>query len=467
MSSQLFAGVARCDITPPVGIAHGNWSAQVHERAEGVDLPLYCTALAVSDGTEEIILAEWELLYPPDGDWLQQIRDRITALTGVPGSHIRVSSTHTHSGPNLKRPWFDAGSEMIEPYVAGLTDKLAGVCWTAHRSLQPVRIAGGKGRCAVNSNRRRPLEPGRLMLAPNPSGFSDHEVGVIRIDALDGRPVAILVNFAAHPTILAWDNRLISPDYPGTLRRTVESVTGGTCLVLQGAAGNQNTLRDYSCRAEDARWVGKQVGLEAARVAELIETQPTTLEIARYVESSWTMGVAERVPTAPVNQMVRCISRQIPLPVWSREPVMDTEVTHLEELKMNLAKLRGAGAPEAEVREANRLARRATLDLRIAQQRSQGGHLTIEFHAMRLGPVALVGLPIEPFAEIGAQVKAQSPFPATFFSGYSNGVHHYMPVSSAYEEGGYEVWMTPFAPEAAGITVEKSLELLRELRDAA
>jgi hypothetical protein len=88
MSSQLFAGVARCDITPPVGIAHGNWSAQVHERAEGVDLPLCCTALAVSDGMEEIILAEWELLYPPDGDWLQQIRDRITGLTGVPGSHI-------------------------------------------------------------------------------------------------------------------------------------------------------------------------------------------------------------------------------------------------------------------------------------------------------------------------------------------------------------------------------------------
>ena len=57
--------------------------------------------------------------------------------------------------------------------------------------------------------------------------------------------------------------------------------------------------------------------------------------------------------------------------------------------------------------------------------------------------------------------------PTTFFSGYSNGVHNYMPVSSAYEEGGYEVWMTPFAPEAAGITVEKSLELLRELRDAA
>src|SRR5262249_16807478 len=198
----------------------------------------------VSDGVEEILLAEWELLYPPEGEWLAQIRSRVTGLTGVPGTHIRVSSTHTHSGPNLKRPWFDAGSEMIAPYAASLTEKIAGACWEAHRSLRPARVAGGKGCCAVNCNRRRPLEPSKLMLAPNPEGLADPEVGIIRIDDEDSRPIAILVNYAAHPTILAWDNRLISPDYPGTVRRTVESITGGVCLFLQGAAGNLNTLRD-------------------------------------------------------------------------------------------------------------------------------------------------------------------------------------------------------------------------------
>src|SRR5262249_33448282 len=107
MPSQFLAGGARCDITPPIGITHAKWHAQVRERAEAVALPLCCTALAASDGTEEIILAEWELLYPPEGEWLDQIRARVTELTGVPGSHIRCSSTHTHSGPNLKRPWFD------------------------------------------------------------------------------------------------------------------------------------------------------------------------------------------------------------------------------------------------------------------------------------------------------------------------------------------------------------------------
>ena len=141
----------------------------------------------------------------------------------------------------------------------------------------------------------------------------------------------------------------------------------------------------------------------------------------------------------------------------------EAERAHLEDLKRNLAGLRARGAADAEVREANRLARRATLELRIAEQRSEGGDLNVEFHAIRLGPVALVALPVEPFAEIGAEVKARSPFATTFFSGYSNGVHNYMPVRSAYDEGGYEVWMTPFAPETAAIAVEKSLELLGEL----
>ncbi len=461
--AQLHAGVARCDITPPIGIAHGNWSAQFHERSEGIDLPLMCTALAVADGTEAVIIAEWDLLYPPSGAWLAEARGRICALTGVPDNHIRLSASHTHAGPSLDQPWFEAGAEMISPYVASLTDRLAGVCMAAHRAMRPAFVGSGKGSCAVNANRRRPHQPGRPMLGPDPEGFSDHEVGVIRIDAANGPPIAVLVNYAAHPTILAWDNRLISPDYPGTLRRTVERITGATCLFLQGAAGDQDTLRDYSCKVDDARWIGKQVGIEAARVAELIETRPTRLAIGHFVESSWTMGVAERVPDGEPDGTVRCITQQIELPLWQRHPPTAEELAHLETLKQNLAELRERGAPTDAIREANRLARRATLDLFVAHQRSQGASWTIEVQAIRIGACALVGIPVEPFAAIGAQVKALSPFATTFFSGYTNGVEMYMPTADAYPEG-YEVWMTPFAPEAAGLTVEESLALLSELR---
>ncbi|TMC59376.1 MAG: hypothetical protein E6J26_04005 [Chloroflexi bacterium] len=479
------AGVARSDITPPVGIAHGNWSAQAHERAEGIDLPLTCTALAAGDGHTQVIIAEWELLYPPSGTWLKEIRARIGAATGVPAEHIRLSATHTHAGPSLSRPWFSGGAEMVEPYVAAIGDKLVGTCQAAHRALRPARVAGGKGTCAVNSNRRRPWPAGKakladhpatrshrgdgeplpMLMAPNPDGFVDHEVGVIRIDDLLGRPIAILVNYQAHPTIMAFDNRLISPDYPGTVRRTVEKIAGGACLFLQGAAGNQDTVRDASCRAKDARWIGKQIGLEAARVAEFVETQPTQPQIARLVESSWPMGVVRRVPDGQADGTVRCISRRVPVPLCYREPPSAEEIAQVKLLEQRLAELRAQGAPESQIREANMNVRRAALDLSANQRRSAGQNIDMEFQAIRLGATALIGIPVEPFAEIGVAVKRASPFATPFFGGYTNGVESYMAMPYAFAEGGYEVWMCPFAPEAADITVQESVKLLQQLHE--
>ncbi len=116
-----------------------------------------------------------------------------------------------------------------------------------------------------------------------------------------------------------------------------------------------------------------------------------------------------------------------------------------------------------EIRLANMRVRRATLDLNVRKRRSQGKDILLEFQGIRLGATALVGIPVEPFAEIGAQVKAGSPFATTFFSGYTNGSEGYMAMPYAYDEGGYEVWMTPFAPETPGIVVAESLKLLQEL----
>jgi hypothetical protein len=243
----------------------------------------------------------------------------------------------------------------------------------------------------------------------------------------------------------------------------VESIVGGTCLFLQGAAGNQDTIRDYRCRSEDARWVGKQIGIEAARVASLIETQPMQLDVSKHVESSWTMGVGGSVPIGASDGTVRAISEVVSLPAWDHAPPTQDEIDRVAELENELAALRANGAPDAQIREANMRVRRAALNLSVNKKRSAGETIPMEFQAIRLGNTALVGIPVEPFAEIGVAVKEQSPFATTFFSGYTNGVNFYMPMPYAYEEGGYEVWMSPFAPQAAEMTMNASVRLLEEL----
>jgi hypothetical protein len=128
--------------------------------------------------------------------------------------------------------------------------------------------------------------------------------------------------------------------------------------------------------------------------------------------------------------------------------------------------VRAQGAPEEEVRAANREVRRAELNLFIIRERSKGVRMDLELQAMRVGNVVLLGVPVEPFAELGAEIKRRSPFAVTLFSGYTNGFTGYLPTPEAYQEGGYEVWVTPFSPEAAGILVEKSLETISELHYA-
>ncbi|HEY3229277.1 MAG TPA: hypothetical protein VGJ87_08655, partial [Roseiflexaceae bacterium] len=92
---MLYAGVARTDITPPLGIAHAGWGAQTHQRATGVDLPLWATALALSDGAQTVVIVDVDLIYIWDNE-APAVMQAVASLTGLPQSNIRVSYTHTH-----------------------------------------------------------------------------------------------------------------------------------------------------------------------------------------------------------------------------------------------------------------------------------------------------------------------------------------------------------------------------------
>ena len=111
-------------------------------------------------------------------------------------------------------------------------------------------------------------------------------------------------------------------------------------------------------------------------------------------------------------------------------------------------------------------AKRAKMRADMARELRGQTHLTFEAQVFAIGEkIALAAIPGEPFVEIGLQIKKQSPIEHTLFSGYSNVGWAYIPVPEAYPVGGYEVEITPFRPDAAGIVVAETLSLLEEVSD--
>jgi len=77
---------------------------------------------------------------------------------------------------------------------------------------------------------------------------------------------------------------------------------------------------------------------------------------------------------------------------------------------------------------------------------ARNGSIPIRIQAIRIGDAIFVSMPVEPFAEIASSIKAESSFENLIISGFSNGHNAYLSTTEAYEEGGYEVDVSPFAP---------------------
>lgn len=460
VASQLHAGVARTVITPPVGIAHAGWGAQTHQRAEGVDLDLFATVLVLADGAVQAAIVDVEFC-TVGRDLATAIRTAVADLTGIPVPHVRLSYSHTHSGPMLGPSWMTEGEELIPAYVASLPGRIAGTAWEAKRRLRPARVAAGKGSSDIVVNRRFRLDSGRVVVGRNWPGFADRDVLVVRLDDHDQRPIAAIVHFGCHPTIMGPPNRVVTPDYPGVVRRVVGDALGAPCLFLQGAAGNVHALVDFVGEPVVYRRLGAILGHEAAKVALSLHSRPTQERLVRVVESGAPLAIYADEPAGEPDGTLRAATRPVRLGVKPYPPFAEADAEARRQAA-HLAELRGRVGPD-ELQAAVGVARRARMLADKARLYEGTREIETELHGLRIGPVGLVGFPGEPFSEIGARVKAGSPFRWTLFSGYTNDYLGYVPTREAYAEGGYEVDTTPFLPDAGDRLVEASLALLADL----
>lgn len=461
-SQHLLAGTGRRCINPPPKIAHGGWGAQKHEQAEGIDMDLWVTALALSDGKSTALLLDLDIQILTN-QVADRIREAVSKATGLAIENIHASATHTHSGPVPYKSWIEKGYELVGPWFENVYQWCAEAAKESIANLKPVVARSGRGECFINVNRRCATPSGNRFLGKNKPGPCDHEVIVLKLDSLDGVPLATIVNYACHPTIMGPPNRLITPDYPGAMKRVVESAVGGHCLFLQGAAGDQGPVQGFQGDHKIYRQLGAVLGYEVAKIALSLNSIPSSETFREIIPSGAPLGMYNEkfIETAALPVKTFACEIAVPLREGLPEKIVAAEKLQRWQGKLKAAREHG---DEKAITEAIYMARRADIQLRMADDFGGKTSAGVHTHFICFGDVALVGCNIEPFCEIGLAIKEQSPFPITLVSGYTNGRMAYMATAEEWPKGGYEVENSPFGQSAAETLQTEILRTLHSLR---
>jgi neutral ceramidase len=393
----LRAGAARVAITPPVGVELAGYG---FGPSVGILDDLEAQALVLeSEGTSAAIVTADLLTAGPE--FVANVRARVEATLGIPGSHVLVSASHSHSSPTAMplRQW-----GRVDPaYVRALESRLVGAIAMAQRRAQEARLGLGLGHVDTISENRRAT-----------AGTIDPAVPVLRLDDAAGAPIAVLYNFACHPVSLHSYRNLISPDYPGYARSVIRQVLGPETVVMftLGAAGDINPA-GYVAGATTprrSRQIGAILGCEVARAA-----------LDPAYEDDPPLRVVQTLVDLPVEPLP---------PVAELEPVRDQWAAEAE-------RMQAAGLPWAQVSETQ-IVRDWAADAIEAQRGGQVQRtVPCEVQAIRLGSAALLALPLEVFAETGLAIVDASPAAVTLISTNSNGGVGYLATKDAYGRRDY------------------------------
>jgi hypothetical protein len=451
------------DITPAEFFPLGGMHKVV--VAKEVDMPLQVRILALSDGERTAIIVAIDVIGLTK-ETIGVLRDAIAdTCPSVPSDAILFACSHTHSAPLTT---FFAGNMANRPFLDFLRDKVAKAVRAAVDKLQPATLSYASAQAPGLTFNRRPIyatDHGEQVGTHGPTKVPhfirmesppDEEIQILVAHDGAGKCVGGLVNFACHPT-LTGVSEVYSADFCGSLVAALDQQLGGVFGFIQGASADLCASHP-DIRMEDLS------GIEAARKMgkSLAETAIASLALAKPI---------------PADAKLTTLSRDIEI---AQRPVTEAALSRAQTLLSE-------GPGNATALELNR--RQYGFDYTFYgdgpneqlwfanesvgmwewQQRSSIAPLTeaLEVWVLSIGDFAVTSFPAEMFAELGADVKARSPFALTMISTLSNGWHGYVPTEAAFTRGGYEPrlgYQSRLDQSAAPILVESALQLLAAAR---
>jgi hypothetical protein len=344
--SECRFGLARCDITPPVGIYHRMWGAATHDRATGVHRPLSATAMVFQapDGvagrdTEQVVVAaDLCVLWANE---MNAVRATIARKTGLSTDQVVVVFSHTHSSGLMGRERVDLpGGDLIPGYLDTIAERLAAAFGEARARAEPATVVYGTGRCTLAAQRDFwDADSKQFVCGFNPQGSADDTVLVARVTGAAGKELSTVVNYACHPTTLAWQNTLLSPDFPGAMREVVERETGVPCVFLQGASGDLGPREGFVGDSGVADRNGRQLGHAALAALAALPPPGTRFRYDGPVVSGATLGIWSHVP---VDARQRAAHRRWHCRRWTIDLAYRTELPTRERTEAERARWQAA-----------------------------------------------------------------------------------------------------------------------------
>ncbi|MCO5071751.1 MAG: neutral/alkaline non-lysosomal ceramidase N-terminal domain-containing protein [Rhizobiaceae bacterium] len=464
-------GVGRADMTPPVGIPHILWGARTIDLSQSIHLPLRATALCLENDGDRVLVCDLDVTGLPT-DVCDEMRASIERETQIPAAKISIGATHTHSAPvwnaettNGSSPDMP-GMELMPAWREKCRQAVLDAARMAVHDLRPARVASGYGKSEVTVNRRFVTPEGRIVVSPHSGSIRDTTLSLLRFDDLDGNTIASVVGYGTHPIVLAHQNTAISSEFPGALKEGVEKLIGGTCLFLQGCAGDQIPYEALSGDVRLAERIGNRIAADAATTLAVMSPMNYRMEFSEVVESGAPLGLHKRTVLADNPTTLGVASAVVELPVKAFEP-MEILEERAASTKKELHALKAKGADHATLADIHFRARRADIILGMAKRVQGVSTVPIEIRALRVGDAVLVTAPMEIFSATGLAIREASPFPMTFVGGYSNGTEGYLPPADVHAEGGYEVDIACYVSEGAEAVFRKAaIDLVRSLHAA-
>ena len=443
-------GFSRVEINPPIGV---NLQGYFHQRLnEGIldDLEINTVAVEKNGVTVALVSIDSEAA---DTTYYEQAREYVAEKTGLNKQAIFIHTTHTHVGPCFGR-YNEYSNDLDKEYDAYVLKKISDSVVYAIADLQPARMGIGVSKAErVGFNRRYLMKDGSTKTNPgvnNPDivksiGLLDERVNVIRFERECGDNV-VIGNYGNHPDVIG--NNKSSADWPGFTRRIFERAVENTkCVFFNGAQGDINHVNvkpvggdlngmfndfdDVTRGYAHSRHIGNVVAGALMSVYEKVEFLP--VDEVKFVEEY--INVASNMPKPEEMEEARYIKSMVDAGRRDELPYKGMMLTTM--MADAGRKVRLENGPE---------------------------FFPLNLTAIKIGPVAFMGIPGEPFTGIGMGLKEAEGWKMVCPTCLTNGSRGYFPMKDSYDEGGYEARSSSYKAGVAETIVEEGVKILNNLK---